>query len=286
MTSSFISLGLSQRQNGKELAAVVIRFDAMSPVIIKQTHIANNINALHQLIARSEETINAIGYFRYKDSPGVSKQDLQQLSDHAILFKGDNVSCGKQIDFLQIRSGLIAHRYELDISAFTGLLENLAARLYDTPVDVTGKIIALGSYSARLNQKLKTLIPPLNRPWRQSQDDELALKILGYALRRRIEEPQILYTLYDYLIGYIAASDNDSSKTYYLAGPLTAYPWIIGMFSRYVKACLPVEGLSPSHFEAFRAALLATAKQPSHAEGKQNKRKESTAVDYSIIYIL
>jgi hypothetical protein len=165
--------------------------------------------------------------------------------------------CGDTIYYIEhINSGDPPEISEFDITSYRRLITNLGQRLYDTPVNIEKKIIPLGAYSARLVKILKTCVANPTIYWRPSEDDALALAILRKSIRWRIQEPELLYTMYDYLVSTIAVQCPSKSDTYYTAGKLTKHAWFNTILEKYFQSIVSVYTMEPTHLKGLQAALL------------------------------
>jgi hypothetical protein len=168
------------------------------------------------------------------------------------------LSCADTIHAVKMAdSGQYPDITELDVTAFRRLITNLTRRIYDRPVDIEAKIIPLGTYCDRLFKQLPKSIPTFNRPWEKSDDDHLALAILRHALRRRIQEPDLLYTLYDYLVASMSKLWFSGSERYYVLGTLTDHPWFMAILDKYFPKIVRFDAVPATHLNAFQAACLA-----------------------------
>jgi len=166
--------------------------------------------------------------------------------------------CDENITSINIiNSGHPPEIFEFNISSYRRLIRNLGRRLYDTPVDIEGKIIPLGTYTARLIKTLNMYMPNPTLSWMQSEDDDLALAILRKAIRWRIQEPDLLHTIYDYLVSAIASRCPAKSDTYYTAGKLTKHAWFNTMLEKHFQRIVSASDIEATHLVALQNAFLA-----------------------------
>ena len=280
---SINALGLSQSANGNDLAAVQIHLDEQSFEITHQRKINKDINALQQIIHSSRYHPEVIGFFPDKRLSMDTTTGIKEILNNLNLpvyydFENNNESY-----LFLIKNGLIIDRYNLNTYCYKRLLLNLAERLYDTPVDIQGKIIPLGTYSALLDKKLRALIPTINHPWMQPEDDALAIAILRYALRRRIEEPDILSTYYTYLISIIAECFSFTSDRFYIVGTLSRYSWFVRLFSLYFKEAKYFINENLIFQQAFLAGVLSGLALRISPHISEMPLKQSSEVNYAIL---
>jgi hypothetical protein len=167
-----------------------------------------------------------------------------------LLYCDDNIYCIELIN--HIHPPVIT---EFDISSFRRLIANLGRRLYDTPVDIEGDIVPLGAYTARLLKTLNRYLPDPIGSWLPSVDDDLALAILGKAIRWRIQEPDLLHTLYEYLISSIANRCPSDSDKFYTVGKLTKYAWFNTMLKKYFQRTISISDMESAHLKVLQDAL-------------------------------
>jgi hypothetical protein len=312
MSAFCYAMGLSPLQDRHDLAAVIIRTGDALCDVIEHTQISSTIFTVTKFILSYPKLISSIGFCAGTEA---SPLDLMRLSQETKIplftqfkFKGlpahyqrwallgyaiyryhhkhhnspfHMIHCDDRVYTIKIANPMRTPDIsKIEISSFRRLLANITNRIYDTPVDIEGKIIPLGTYSDRLHKQLRDIIPNLNSQWKKADDNNLALTILRHALRWRMQEPDLIHTLYDYLVGSISENCSSLAATWYTAGRLIDYPWFMAMLEKYVKKIIRFQAVPTTHLNAFQAAILTGLKHFSPAHGTYTQPKNLRAAAY------
>ena len=285
MPESINTLGLSVSANRQEMAAIQISLDETSVQIHNQCLIKPGITALTDLINSLTNQPGSIGYLVPESGSGTlfSKpriiSDKIQIPIHILV---ENIDTMK---IVLVEKGTLFSILHIDISCFMRMLFNMVKRIYDTPVNIHAKIIPLGHFSQRLYKKLKDILPDVTDPWPKSVDNELVLEILRYALRRRIEEPDILLTVYYHLIRNISEHYVFYAKKFYIVGALCVYPWFTKIVSEYFQESMIFKQLNLPYQQALTAAVFAGLKQRGVTQKKLKTLEKSDLANYVILFV-